>query len=88
MNFLQVSCDVCVFCCGLTIGKKLNNRLRRKSGSHDQVLAPSSHATEDQLIKAGITRHCVDKLSICPTCQENWTSPEFDSGNLIYPKVC
>ena len=87
MNAFKVSTDVCVFCCGLTIGKKVNTRLRRKSGSTDQVLAPSSFATENQLTHAGITRHCVDQLSICASCQSNWASPDFNSGSLVYPKV-
>ena len=86
MNALKISTDVCVFCCGFIFGRKVNCRLRRKSGS--QVLSTSSLATEDQLRHAGITRHCVDQLSICAPCQSNWASPDFIPGDLVYPKVC
>ena len=90
LNMLKfnVATDVCIFCAGLTIGKTIKNRCRRKSNPHDEVLVSSNHAAEDQLTQAGINRHCVEQLSICPQCQRDWQKPDFDKGSLIYPKVC
>ena len=81
MTRFNLKTDVCIMCCGLTIGKVVKNRHRSQS------ILPENIATHSQLEKAGITRSCVGELSICQDCQKNWAKPDFNKGFLTFPKV-
>ena len=83
MTNFDLQLDLCILCCGLTIGNQPKGRNRHRS----QSILPSRVATAEQLQKAGITRSCVGELSICDTCQENWDKPDFNKGFLLFPKV-
>ena len=78
--------DVCVLCCGLTVGSEVNKRLRRKSYSNETVQR-STIASQEQLQKAGVTRSCHGQLSICWNCIRNWSKPDYNRGSLTFPKV-